>query len=234
MSPVSADNAHLTQEVDRFRSAHLKYQTLLRGAAAEILDGLNSGSKSFGSVGAILDKLEREFIEEQRERLLNTLGNAAASALERAESMTGTESAPDSLTLSEKLHSAFAGDVEYAIRKVAKADAKAVQDFLEVQMMADRFMATSRELMVDIIFTTRDKAGRSIESEDLLHREINYATRGLYNGILAHSAVTAGIDKLVVDGGSKAGTEVSSDIIGTGMAMVYFHHNSKSLLQPID
>lgn len=234
MSPVSADNAQLTSEVDSFMSAYATFQTLIRGAIVEAVGKLNNGGATFGEVTQILNKIERDFIDATRMRSLRMLGDASVSALETAETKTQIKTAQKLMDTAEELHSSFASDIEWAIRKAVSADIKAAQEFLSVQMMSGHYVVSSDDIARDLVFNTKDKAGRQLATKDFLFREVNYGTRGLYNSTLAVSLMQVGIDKGKVDGGSKDGTELDLDELSGPATMKFFHHNSKSLLQPLD
>lgn len=232
MSLVSADNSQITSEVDSFLSAYLGFQSNLKGVLVDTLNGLSKGMSTFSTYGQALDALESSFITGQREQLLRMLGNASVAALERAETATGVKYEGSALDATEALHSAFAADLEYALQKAVRSDIKLAQDFLSVQMMAQQFTVTTRDL--DLEFTVRDKAGRHLASKEYLFREANFATRKLYNSTLAQLMVREGMVRGYVDGGSKAGTHFNYEDLDKGIAMQFFHHNAKSLLQPLD
>lgn len=232
MSHVSADNDQLTLEVSRFMRAYFNFQVGLKGTLVDALNKLSKSATTFSGVGQSLDALESTFVEAQRERLLSMLGNASVAALERAKAVTGVTYEGSALDAAEQLHSSFAADLEYALNKVVRSDIKLAQDFLSVQMMAQQFTVTTRDL--DLEFTVRDKAGRVLTSNDFLYREVNFATRKLYNVTLSQLMIRSGFERGYVDGGSKSGTHFSYEDIGKGAAMQFFHHNAKSLLQPLD
>lgn len=231
MSSVSADNQQLTAKVARIRAGYSNFQTALRGSAAVLLTGLANGTYSLLSMGQEIERIAQDYLEASRMQVLEDLGNVADSALRTS----GSESSPDintkALSVADALHRGFAAEVDHAIERAVAKDVRTTLDFVRAQVMQGRFTATSDQLVHDLKFTVTGKM--TLDSEEFVRREVNWAYRQQYNTLMVHVLLAKEVDDARVDGGSSDGKVMDLMSYDQQQAKI-FHHNSKSLLQPLD
>lgn len=233
MSLESADNAYVTDEVASLKAIYTQYQTSLRGAAAESLAGLSDGTLTMLNMTAGISDLTRSFLHSTENVILEALGNTAERALQTSLSSDSPDVPLGTQDVIESLVRAFAQDLEKDLDVVGGKTLRMASDFVVQQQIAGRAFATSDQLAHDLEFTMKDAAGRNLAVGDFFFRQVNWAFRTLYNTVMVHVLLNKGIDEAEVDGGSKAGTTLDLNNFDK-VAPTYFHHNSKSLLKPLD
>lgn len=231
MPSVSADNQFITASAQEARFRYDAFLSGLRGLAAEILAGLNNGTKSFLGMSRELSDFAESFRGQMRDFSDYTLREAAQSALTASESATGVRVDERGFATSDALVAGFEETLNDVLGKQIKHDVMATEQFLRRSLTQGRFFATSEELSHDLSFKHTDRSGRQIDSGEYVFRETNWALRQHYNSILLVAGAAAGLESFVIDGGSKAGQMVSLDDYDKISGAV-FHHNSKALLQP--
>lgn len=233
MSSVSPDNAQLTGMVARVRQSHSLFQTTLRGAVTEVLAGLGSGVHNMMTMNRVVDAVVHNYLLSSRAEVMEHLGLLSESALNKSKPKSDVTINESHLAVAEALYRGFAAEIEHSIERAANSDARSAMDFVKTQLIAGRFVATTDELTRDLAFNVKDKAGRHLDSAEYVYREVNWSYRQQYNVIMVHVMLANDVELAVVDGGSKGGAEVNLmnyDVFSP----IYFHHNSKSLLQPLD
>lgn len=231
MSFVSPDNQRLSDQVARIRAGYSNFQTALRGSAAVILTGLGNGTHTLVSMNQQVDLIAQDYLDAARMQVLEDLGEVSASSLKTSKS----ESAPDislrALSIADALHKGFAAEVEHSIERAVAKDVKTTLEFVRTQVMQGRFVATSDQLVHDLKFTVTGKM--TLDSDEFVRREVNWAYRQQYNTIMVHVLLAREVDEARVDGGSSDGQTLDL-MVYDQMQPKIFHHNSKSLLQPLD
>lgn len=233
MSSVSVDNFELTQRVEMARLSYSQFQFALKGAVSAVLNGLGVGLYSLVSMNKAFDQVLQAYESRFRDETFDALEKLSKSAL----AASGAHSDPlieqKALVVADALYRGFASDLQSSYARAARADVKTALEFVRLQVAQGRFMATTDQLEVDLEFTVADKMRRQIASTDFISREVNWSYRQQYNTLMVHVLLGRGIEEARVDGGSKAGmimNLMAYDVQGPPI----FHHNSKSLLQPID
>jgi len=231
MSFVSADNKEITDSVSRISSGYAAFETTLRGAVAEVLNGLGNGLYSLSNMIQPIESVAQRYLSSVREQTLEDLGNVSERALKTSGAELDPSVASKAITVADALYKGFGVEVENSIERAVAKDVKTALDFIRLQVAQGRFLATTDQLTHDLEFTVTGKT--RIGSVDFVTREVNWAYRQQYNTIMVHVLSERGIDNAVVNGGSSDGMVVRLDIYDQIQAKI-FHHNSKSLLQPLD
>jgi hypothetical protein len=231
MSHVSRDNADLTASVARLRTGYAQFETALRGAVVELLSGLGNGTVTMMSMNQVVESIGQSYLSTSRMNILDDLGQVAESALETSKALTDASISPKALSVADALHRGFAAELENVIERAVARDVKTALEFVRQQLIAGRFVATSEQLTHDLTFNITGKM--AIPTVEYVGREVNWAFRQQYNTIMVHVMLARDIEQARIDGGSKDGEEINlmqyDQVQGK-----YFHHNSKSLLQPLD
>lgn len=233
MSLESADNAYVTDRVASLKAIYIQHQSALRGAAAESLAGLTAGTVTLLSKDAGLADLTTSFLQSTADIVLEDLGNVAVRALQASLKATDPNVPVGTQDVVEALVRAFAGDLERDFDLVGGKSMRLSSEFIVTQQLGGRAFATSEQLVHDLTFNMHDAAGRNLAIADFLLRQVNWAYRTLYNTVMVHVLLNKGVDEAEVEGGSKAGTVLDLNNFDK-VAPTYFHHNSKSLLKPLD
>lgn len=231
MSLVSPDNQQLTARVARIRAGYATFETTLRGAVAEVMNGLGNGVFNLSNMGKPIEAAANAYLASVREQTLEDLGNVSESALKTSRAETDSDVASKALVVADALFKGFAVEVESSIERAVSKDVKTSMEFLRTQIAQGRFVATTEQLTHDLQFNVTGKM--TITSLDFVTREVNWAYRQQYNTIMVHVLLGLEIDEAVIDGGSSDGTKMSLLNYDQAQGKI-FHHNSKSLLQPLD
>ncbi|MEG0062977.1 MAG: hypothetical protein RR740_00090 [Pseudomonas sp.] len=231
MSFVSPDNQQLTSQVARIRAGYANFQTALRGAAAVLLTGLGNGTHNLVSMNNALDTIAQDYLDAAREQVLEDLGNVSASSLKTSRSESSPDISTRALSVADALHRGFAADVERSVERAVAKDVKTTLEFVRTQVMQGRFVATSEQLVHDLKFTVTGKM--TLDSDEFVRREVNWAYRQQYNTIMVHVLLAREVDEARIDGGSSDGQTLDL-MVYDQLQPKFFHHNSKSLLQPLD
>lgn len=231
MSLVSLDNVEVTGRVGLIRDSYAQFETTLRGAVVELLAGLGSGVHTLVTLNQTLDRIGQSYITASRQEVLEDLGKIAEIALETSGVLSNSATTPKALSTADALHRGFAAELESVVSRAVAKDVKTALEFVRQQVMVGRFSASTDQLVHDLAFTFTGK--QTITTLDYVGREINWAYRQHYNTLMVHSLLELGIEEAVITGGSKEGEEV--DLMEYDKVQgKYFHHNSKSLLKPLD
>lgn len=231
MSHVSRDNADLSGRVARLRAGYAQFETTLRGAVVEVLSGLGSGVYTMMTMNQAIETIGQNYIDAARAEVLEDLGKLSESALEASWALSDELIASKALSVAEGLHRGFAAEIQSVIERAVARDVRTALDFIRQQLIAGRFVATSDQLTHDLAFNFTGKM--TIPTVEYVGREVNWAYRQQYNTIMVHVLLAREFDQAVVDGGSKDGDVI--DLMQYDQVQgKYFHHNSKSLLQPLD
>lgn len=233
MSHVSADNARLTDLVGSLRAAHSQFQTAIRGAVVEALAGLNNGTLTMLTMNQAISDVTLTFISATSEIVKEDLGEIADSAIATSKRATGNSAPDETADVAQSLVDAFTGDLERDFAYVAGKMQSIAVTFVTSQLTAGRAFATTDQLQHDMTFVMNDKAGRQLDISEFVSRQTNWSYRALYNTIMVYVLLSEAIDDAKVDGGSKDGTILDLNNFDQ-VQPTYFHHNSKSLLQPLD
>lgn len=233
MPSVSADNQAVTSLVAKSKLNYERFQQALRGQVAELLTGLGNGTQSLMSAERLLQLSTSHVAESIRIDLMEDIGDVSNLAYNAANRKSSAEITERELAVSEAMGSAFVNDLMHSISSQLSKDVQAAQNFLLTQLQQGRFVATTAELVEDLRFGRIDKAGRFLTGLDYVGRELNWSYRHVYNSNLAMLLLTRDIDKAAIDGGSKDGTVINLEQFSE-ISPTYFHHNSKSLLRPLD
>ena len=220
MSSVSRDNRDLTERVADITAGYSRFQTTLRGAVAEVLNDLGNGLASMLTMNQKIETIGQSYTKAVRMEILLALGEIAASALETSKADDDATIGVKALSIADALHRGFAA-----------RDVRTALDFVRTQLAAGRFVATSYQLTHDLEFKFTGK--QTLDTTEFVTREVNWAFRSQYNTMMVSTLLARDIDEAVVDGGSKHG-EVVDLMNFDSIQGKYFHHNSKSLLQPLD
>lgn len=231
MSHVSRDNADLSGRVARLRASYAQFETTLRGAVVELLAGLGSGVHTMMTMNQVIENIGQSYINSSRAEVLEDLGKVSESALETSQALSSELITPKALSVADALHRGFAAEIESVVERAVARDVRTALDFVRQQLIAGRFTATSDQLTHDLIFNFTGKM--TIPTVEYVGREVNWAYRQQYNTIMVHVLLARELDQAVVDGGSKDG-DVIELMQYDQVQGKYFHHNSKSLLQPLD
>lgn len=231
MSSVSRDNRELTEQVAGITAGYLRFQTTLRGAVAEVLNDLGNGLASMLTMNQRIEAIAQSYLKQTRQDVLLDLGDVAASALETSKAEADAMIGEKALSIAEALHRGFAAEIESVIAHAVARDVRTALDFVRTQLAAGRFVATSHQLTHDLEFKYVGK--QVLDTAEYVNREVNWAYRSQYNTMMVSTLLARDIDEAVVDGGSKDG-EVIELMSFDSIQGKYFHHNSKSLLQPLD
>lgn len=233
MSFVSPDNTDLTNRVASIRADYSTFLTTLRGSVAEVLSGLSTGVHNLMSMNKVVEDIGRAFLRNTLANVLYDLGEVTNSALDASGVESDAMMQSKALKVAEELHKSFAADLKRSIERAVNKDVNTALDFIRAKLSSGRMTATTNDLVHDLTFNISDKAGRPLESVTYVFREVNWAYRQQYNSLMAYCLMSSGIDTASVNGGSKNGDQFKlADF--TELQSVYFHHNSKSLLQPLD
>lgn len=231
MSLVSPDNEQLTARVARIRAGYSTFETTLRGVVAEVMNGLGNGVYNLSNMGRPIDSIADAYLSAVREQLLEDLGDVSENALKTSKAERDSDVASKAITVADALYKGFAVEVESAIERAVSKDVKTSLEFLKNQIAQGRFVATTEQLTHDLQFNVTGKM--TISSLDFVTREVNWAYRQQYNTIMVHVLLGLEVDEAVIDGGSSNGTKMNLMSYDESQAKI-FHHNSKSLLQPLD
>lgn len=231
MSHVSRDNSDLTGRVAHIRAGYAQFETTLRGAVAELLAGLGSGVHTMMTMSQVIERVGQSYLTTSRQDILEDLGRISESALETSQALDSELITPKALSVAEALHRGFAAEIENVIERAVARDVKTALEFVRQQLMAGRFTATTDQLTHDLLFNFTGKM--TIPTVEYVGREVNWAYRQQYNTIMVHVLLAREVEEAVVDGGSKNG-EALNLMQYDQLQGKYFHHNSKSLLQPLD
>jgi hypothetical protein len=231
MSLVSPDNSDITNRVARVTAGYTQFQNTLRGSIAVILTGLGNGTYTMVSMNQAVETIGQDYLNAVRLQTLEDLGKIAENALKTSKADSATDVSSKALTTAETLHRGFAADVESSIELAVSRDLKTSLEFIRTQLIAGRFVATTAQLTHDVKFEVRGKM--TLASEEYVRRQINFNYRSLYNSLLQFVLITRNIDEAVIDGGSHDGEKVDLMELNLDQSKI-FHHNSKSLLQPLD
>lgn len=231
MPCVSADNQQITLDAQAIREHYKAFLSGMRGLSAEILAGLNNGTKSFIGMSRELKALADHHKHVMTGYVEMSLREAAQSALNASSRAGSADVADRALAVADSLVAGFERSVLEAMEAQMQGDIATAEGFLRKQLTQGRFFATTEELNTDLQFVHTDKSGRQINSDEFVFREANWALRQNYNSILLVGCSTVGLDQFVVDGGSKSGLSISLDDYDKYSGAI-FHHNSKALLQP--
>lgn len=230
MPSVSVDNQAVGGHVKEAVTLYKHFLTGLRGAAAELLAGVSNGTKSLVAMDRDFKRLADDFEHVFVGMVGSALREGSGSAIAASESASSSHATDRSFAVAESLVASFTDSILNTLAAQMRADVRAAEDFVRKQLMAGRSFATSEELVRELEFKFRDKAGREIDSADHVSREINWSYRANYNTTLLFSASALGIEEFVVDGGSNNGTKLSLEDYDKKSGSI-FHHNSKALLQ---
>uniref|UniRef100_A0AAU6W0E8 Uncharacterized protein n=1 Tax=Pseudomonas phage Nican01 TaxID=3138540 RepID=A0AAU6W0E8_9CAUD len=231
MSHVSRDNADLSGRVARIRAGYAQFETTLRGAVVELLAGLGSGVYTMMTMNQVVERVGQSYLSTSRQEVLEDLGKLSESALETSQALSSELITPKALSVAEALHRGFAAEIESVIERAVARDVRTALDFVRQQLVAGRFTATSDQLTHDLVFNFTGKM--TIPTVEYVGREVNWAYRQQYNTIMVHVLLAREVEEAQVDGGSKDGDVI--DLMQYDQVQgKYFHHNSKSLLQPLD
>lgn len=231
MSSVSRDNKELTESVARVKSGYLGFQSALRGAVAEVLNGLGNGTYNLSNMVNPFDTIAERYLKDVREQTLEDLGELSERSLKTSgvEMLSGVAS--KAITVADALYKGFAVEIESSIERAVARDVKTSLEFIRTQIAQGRFVATTEQLTHDIDYAVTGKM--RIGSAEFVSREVNWAYRQHYNTIMVHVLMNGNADYVVVDGGSSDGLKLNLMQYDQVQAKI-FHHNSKSLLQPLD
>jgi hypothetical protein len=232
MSLVSPDNQQLTARVARIRAGYANFETTLRGAVAEVLNGLGNGVYNLGNMNRPIDAVADAYLSSAREHTLEDLGNVSESALKTSRAETDSDVVSKALVVADALYKGFAVEVEKSLERAVAADVKAAQWFIRNQMIQGRFVATTEQLTHELEFNIQT-GKMNLATQDFVAREVNWAYRQQYNTIMVHVLLGLDTDVARIDGGSHDGEEMNLLTYDVAQARI-FHHNSKSLLQPLD
>lgn len=233
MSHVSADNARLTELVGSLRAAHTQFQTAMRGAVVEALAGLSNGTLTMLTMNQSISDVTVTFISTASQIIKEDLGELADRSIATSKGATEDDAPFTAQDVAQSLVDAFTGDLERDISYAAgKAQAIASQ-FVTQQLAAGRAFATTDQLQHDMEFKMNDRAGKQLDIGDFVFRQANWVYRSVYNHVMVYILLSNAVDDAKVDGGSKDGTVLDLNNFDQ-IAPTYFHHNSKSLLQPLD
>lgn len=232
MSLVSPDNQQLTASVARIRAGYANFETTLRGAVAEVLNGLGNGVYNLGNMHRPIESVANAYLASVREHTLEDLGNVSQSALKTSGAETDSDVASKAITVADALFKGFAVEVEKSLERAVANDVKAAQWFVRNQMIQGRFVATTEQLTHDLEFNIQT-GKMNLTTLDFVSREVNWAYRQQYNTIMVHVLLSLETDEARIDGGSHDGEKMDLLIYDVAQARI-FHHNSKSLLQPLD
>lgn len=231
MSSVSRDNKALTEAVMRVKGSYADFQTALRGAVAEVLNGLGNGTYNLSNMVEPFNKLAERFLATVREQIYEDLGNLSERSLKTSGVDLLSGVASKHVTVADALYKGFSVEVESAVERAVSKDVKTSLEFIRTQISQGRFVATTEQLAHDLEFTVTGKV--RISSAEFVSREVNWSYRQHYNTIMVHVLLDSGTDYVVVDGGSSDGLKLNLMQYDMVQAKI-FHHNSKSLLQPLD
>lgn len=231
MSLVSADNTELTKKVAGLVATYVQFQSSLRGIVAEVMSGLGSGVHTLMTMNQMIERAGIDYTAGLHGRIREDLGEVSESALETSKALESELTGQKALSVADALARGFASEIESTIKRAAARDVKTAVEFIRQQLLAGRFVATSDQLTHDLVFNFVGKM--TIQTSSYVDRELNWAFRQHYNSIMVHSLLGQGIETAKIDGGSKAG-ETLNLMQYDQIQMKYFHHQSKSLLQPID
>lgn len=231
MSSVSVDNKELTDMVARVRASYIGFQSALRGTIAEVLNGLGNGTYNLSNMVTPFDVIAQQYLKSVREQTLEDLGDLSERSLKTSGAESSSGVASKAITIADALYKGFAVEVEDAIERAVAKDVKTSLEFIRTQIAQGRFVATTEQLAHDVEYTVTGKM--RISSVEFVTREVNWAYRQLYNTIMVHVLLDSNIDYVVVDGGSSDGLKLNLMQYDQVQAKI-FHHNSKSLLQPLD
>lgn len=231
MSFVSPDNQELTASVARIRAGYAGFQNTLRGSIGEILNGLGNGVFNLSNMVKPLDSAANIYLRSVREQTLDDLGSLSERSLKTSKAEMHSGVASKAITVADALYKGFAVEVQDSIERAVAKDVKTSLEFVRTQIAQGRFIATTEQLAQDVEYTVTGKV--KISSLDFITREVNWAYRQHYNTIMVHVLSHTDVEHAVVDGGSSDGLNLKLDIYDQVQAKI-FHHNSKSLLQPLD
>ncbi len=233
MSSVSPDNQGLTRRVADLRARYAIFQTTLRGGVGEVLSALGNGLQNMMTMNTVIEKIGQAAIDGLYQSILEDLSKLSEGSLKTSKAESDASIREKALAVSDALHKGFAAELLSDIERAVMRDVRSAQEFVRIQLASGRFVATTDELQHDLLFKISDRAGKQLDTADFVYREVNWAYRAQYNTIQVHVLLARGIEEAVVDGGSKSGTAV--DLMKYDeIQPTFFHHNSKSLLQPID
>lgn len=233
MSSVSQDNQALTQRVARISALYIGFQKSLVGQIVEVLAGMGSGVFTLLTMNNSLEQVGRTFNEQLRLTISMDLDELSERALATSKAEPDASISSTAVAVSQTLSRGFEAELMGVVNRLIARDVRTATEFVRIQMSQGRFTASSAQLFEDIQFTVPDKAGRQIKTDDYLNREVNWAYRQHYNTIMVHVLLTGDAEQARVDGGSKDGDLIELMQFDQVQAK-YFHHNSKSLLQPLD
>jgi hypothetical protein len=231
MSLVSPDNQQLTARVARIRAGYSTFETTLRGAVAEVMNGLGNGVYNLSNMGKPIEAVADAYLSAVREQTLEDLGEVSEIALKTSRAEIDSDVASKAITVADALYKGFAVEVESSVERAVAKDVKTSMEFLRTQIAQGRFVATTEQLTHDLQFSVSGKV--TISSLDFITREVNWAYRQHYNTIMVHVLLGRDVEHVVVDGGSSDGLKLNLMQYDQVQAKI-FHHNSKSLLQPLD
>jgi hypothetical protein len=233
MSSVSQDNQALTQRVAHVVALYSGFQKSLVGQVVEVLAGMGSGVFTLLTMNNKLEQMGRTASEQLRLAISMDLDELSERALATSKAEPDASISSTAVAVSQTLSRGFEAELMGVVSRLTARDVRTATEFVRIQMSQGRFTASSAQLFEDIQFTTPDKAGRQIKTDDYMSREVNWAYRQHYNTIMVHVMLAGDAEKARVDGGSGDGTEI--DLMQYDQVQAkYFHHNSKSLLQPLD
>lgn len=231
MSSVSRDNHDLTERVAGITAGYSRFQTTLRGAVAEVLNDLGNGLASMLTMNQKIEAIGQSFVRANRMEILTDLGDIAASSLVTSRADDDALIGSKALSIADALHRGFTVEIESVIAHAVSRDVRTALDFVRVQLAQGRFVATSHELTHDLEFKYTGK--QTLDTVEYVTREVNWAYRSQYNTLMVSTLLSRDVDEAAIDGGSKDG-EVVDLMNFDSIQGKYFHHNSKSLLQPLD
>lgn len=233
MSSVSQDNLALTQRVAHIGALYSGFQKSLVGQVIETLAGVGSGVYTLMTMNNKLEQLGRITSEQLRLAISMDLDELSERALATSKAEPDASISSTAVAVSQTLSRGFEAELMGVVNRLTARDVRTAVEFVRVQVTQGRFNASFAQLAEDIRFTTPDKAGRQIQTTDYMSREVNWAYRQHYNTIMVHVLLSGDSEKARVDGGSGDGEEI--DLMNFDEVQAkYFHHNSKSLLQPLD
>ena len=228
---VDNDNQKIAAVVAEIQTAYSGFLSGLRGVVAETLSGVSNGLVSIGSISRDLNLYANVQESILLGRISSALRGASMSALAASEAFTGKFVSDNALLASDALVDGFTITLSDKLDRQMQRDVRTADTFVRKQLMQGRAFVSSDQLTQEVDFKMNDAAGRGIKSDDYITREVNWATRTVYNTMLIYSGSESGVEEFVVSGGSKEG-EVLTIEDYEKKAGAIFHHNSKSLLQP--
>lgn len=233
MPSVSQDNQALTKRVAHISALYGSFQKSLIGQVAEVLAGMGSGVFTLLTMNNKLEQMGRVANEQFRLAISMDLDELSERSLATSKADPDASISSTALAVSQTLSRGFEAELTGTVNRLIARDVRTAIEFVRIQISQGRFSASTSQLNDDIQFKTPDKAGRQLNTTDYLDREVNWGYRQHYNTIMVHVLLSGDAEKARVDGGSKDGAEIDlmkfDEVQGS-----YFHHNSKSLLQPLD